>query len=214
MLPVAKRHTEIAVLIIWALVGVVLAFTAGLQYEILWVAAVLPAALWAICGLALSAAYLWRARQQESRRRNLLMALAAPGFIAVLILAWTPLERGGAGLLFQWRFMRMRTALDDLAADLSRSPSIVTKEDHSRLGRYVVDAGPPLRYAVPLPGGLIDNWCGIVHDPSGEVLQVNRFYDGDASWEDPVLADVKKLFGGDMFWCEHVESTYYRCCFT
>lgn len=73
-----------------------------------------------------------------------------------------------------------------------------------------VDAGPPIRVAF-VWDGIIDNWYGPVYDPSGKVLEANKL---KSNWEDPSLADIKKLFGGDMVGCRHLTGPWYFCSFT
>lgn len=66
---------------------------------------------------------------------------------------------------------------------------------------YIVDKGPPLRVAFPWPGGILDNWCGAVYDPSGYVLNSD-------------LRDVRGLFGGDIVHCSALGGAWSLCCFT
>ncbi len=79
---------------------------------------------------------------------------------------------------------------------------------------YFVEPGPPLRLAFPWPGGVIDNWCGAVYDPSKVVLQANKFTGDWDKWHDQVPIEVIRLFGGDMMYCAELEPPFYRCCFT
>ncbi len=68
-------------------------------------------------------------------------------------------------------------------------------------GDLSVEPGPPLRVAFPWPGGLMDNWCGAVYDPSGEVVHAEREH-------------VRQLFGGTLLSCSGLERNWYLCCFT
>lgn len=60
---------------------------------------------------------------------------------------------------------------------------------------YLVDPGPPPRVSFAW-GGMLDNWCGVVHDPSGRVLK-HGF--------DP---------GGVTLHVEHLWGNWYFCSFT
>jgi hypothetical protein len=76
-----------------------------------------------------------------------------------------------------------------------------------------VDAGPPLRVAFNW-GGMVDNWTGIVYDPTHEVLKAREFRSDWSNWDDPRLAKVKALFGGDLFRVRHLYGPWFICSFT
>ena len=58
------------------------------------------------------------------------------------------------------------------------------------------------RLAVPLPGPLAaGRWYALVYDPSGLVLETQRFAADGSNWNEPELAPVKRLFGGPWFMC-------------
>jgi hypothetical protein len=65
--------------------------------------------------------------------------------------------------------------------------------------RYIVEPGVPVRIAFPSPGGFLDNWCGVVYDRTGYVMNVRA---------------AEKFFGGDMISCRELQGPYYYCCFT
>ncbi len=77
----------------------------------------------------------------------------------------------------------------------------------------IADEGPPVRVAFSW-GGIIDNWHGIVYDPTGEVLKASEFKRDWSNWNDPKLHEVKKLFGGDMTSAKHLWGPWYYCTFT
>jgi hypothetical protein len=62
-----------------------------------------------------------------------------------------------------------------------------------------------------LLGGIIDNWTGVVYDPTGEVLKVNGFELFGDEWRE---AKVTQLFGGDMTSARHLKGHWYLCTFT
>lgn len=66
---------------------------------------------------------------------------------------------------------------------------------------YQVELGPT-RVAFPWPGGIIDNWFGVVHDPSGGVTRA------------PHDASIRELFGGDLIGVRHLWGPWYLCSFT
>jgi hypothetical protein len=78
---------------------------------------------------------------------------------------------------------------------------------------FVVDAGPPRRVAFPQPGGIIDNWEGVIHDPS-------RGLDGAVPPAGGVRGgfspppELVRVFGGSLLACRPVRDHFYRCWFT
>jgi hypothetical protein len=69
-----------------------------------------------------------------------------------------------------------------------------------RGSRVTIDYGPPVRYAFLQPGGLLDNWGGIIYDPSHKVAAETEH--------------LSELFGGDMMMCWHMKGAFYYCGFT
>lgn len=53
-----------------------------------------------------------------------------------------------------------------------------------------------------------------MYDPTGEVLKANRFKADWSNWNDPELASVKDLFGGDLRQARHLWGSWYYCAFT
>ena len=82
--------------------------------------------------------------------------------------------------------------------------------DEHRGVTYSVDLGPPVRVAFN-PEGMLDNWSGIIFDPTGEVMKADGF---DASGNFRAPEKVTKLFGGDLVSCRHLLDDYYACSFT
>ena len=77
-----------------------------------------------------------------------------------------------------------------------------------------VDPGPPRRIAFSW-GGILDNWRGVVYDPTGEVMKANIL--DRKTWpnrDDPDYASVAGLFGGTLVRAQHLEGNWYLCWFT
>ncbi|MEZ4279860.1 MAG: hypothetical protein R3F21_09645 [Myxococcota bacterium] len=198
-----------AAIVAWLGIGTVLALLAQVLFENLWVLAAVPVLVWAVSGLILLVLALWRARQGEQRRRHLLLSIA----VALGLLLFLPAARVGSWVTATIRFVVQRATYEAIVARESSAPSAEGLHDSGGL-RYVMDLGPPLRIAFIWPGGLIDNWCGAVYDPSGVVMRSSDF-DGDwATWHDQVPTSVIELFGGDLVHCEELAAPYYHCCFT
>ena len=77
-----------------------------------------------------------------------------------------------------------------------------------------VDQGPPVRVAFYWQRGVIDNWVGLVYDPTAEVMKANGFKRDWSNWGDPRLKTVKGLFGGDLLRAKRVGKDWYLCWFT
>ena len=84
----------------------------------------------------------------------------------------------------------------------------------SRYAQYEIDLGPPVRVAFTWQAGVTDNWVGLVYDPTGIVMNANQFKRDQSNWNEPSLAHVKHLFGGDIFQTRHLKDNWYLCFFT
>lgn len=136
------------------------------------------------------------------------MLLAVAGLVvAVAIVGWlTPVGKTFGAHCKLWR-------------EKERYQSVVARiaagADDSNLGYPVtVDSGPPLRIAFSW-GGILDNWRGVVYDPSGEVMKANIL--DMTTWsnrDDPGYASVAGLFGGTLIRAQHLEGDWYLCWFT
>ncbi|HCU24682.1 MAG TPA: hypothetical protein DF383_06675 [Deltaproteobacteria bacterium] len=190
----------------WVLFGVAIALTQRVQGEYLWILALFPVGIWALIGCGIFAAVAWGARHRSGRA----LALRNAAVLVVGGALFLPLASLGDYITEKVRFSWKRSSYERVVSWVSHQP---LQNGRSADGpvKYILDPGPPPRVAFPWPGGTIDNWCGVVHDPSGEVLSVNDF----ALWSDQWRgARVTKLFGGDMISCRLLEASYYFCCFT
>ncbi|MEZ5300845.1 MAG: hypothetical protein R3F11_09365 [Verrucomicrobiales bacterium] len=95
----------------------------------------------------------------------------------------------------------------EIAAEAARDPAAAAQHKGVE-----VDAGPPVRVAFS-SGGLLDNWHGIVHDPSGAVLDANL---PPGVWEtvDPAAREARAFFGGTLVRARHLWGDWYYCQFT
>jgi hypothetical protein len=76
---------------------------------------------------------------------------------------------------------------------------------------YIVDFGPPVRVAFN-PEGFLDNWNGIVFDPSGDVAKARGFNPVSGKFFAP--ENITNLFGGDLVQCRPYWGDFYECSFT
>jgi hypothetical protein len=159
--------------------------------------------------LILTVAEIWRQTKIQRFPRN---GVAVIVFVIVigLILYYLGPQYG-----FLARFYLFKPGYEETAKRLSQNypsdyPDTWYYDD---LSFAIVDKGPPIRVAIPLPGGLLDNFQAIVYDPSGEVGQLRQFK-LNPHWDDPEFNYLRNLFGGEMFYCAPIEKHWFYCWFT
>lgn len=188
----------------WFSIGPIVAFGGGVR--LWWPLAALGFLSWAVTPFLLLPAALWHAVRPDRRRRGLLLA------IVVVVGAWIQAQiflaaGSSADRLYFWRQVDRYERLlgrSDLDAGKPRWQCIEGV-------MVVVQPGEPRRVAFPLPGGLLDNWRGVVYDPSGEAMRVNALEKWSDQWRDDPVAG---WFGGDMVECRHLRDHFYLCSFT
>lgn len=196
-----SRRMEWGLIAAWALLALLLDLVWIDLYAQLWVGALLlPLALWLGIGwLAVLIAFQGFRDKRWAATLVLLAGLTTVGTIQSL---------AGDRMSQLARFYAMKPRYQAIVGSIERgaTPAAGT--------RYIVEAGPPLRVAFPWPGGLLDNWCGVVYDPSGLVLKVRDLRPDLSNLGDPTLREVRTLFGGDIRRCEPLGGPWYFCCFT
>ena len=205
------------VAIVWAATGVLLALLQRLLWDALWVAAIVPLIAYAAAGVVFLLAALgcaWRDRGEPHARRGFALA------VGILLVAGAALALGGGSLtaagdraLVRLRFERHRAAYERVVREVTAGAPRPGARPVAG-PRYHVDSGPPVRVAFPQPGGIIDNWEGVVYDPTGEVRAARgwRFDRGRQEFTAP--ASVRTLFGGDLVGCRSLGGPWYICSFT
>jgi hypothetical protein len=199
---------------IWLVSGLVLALTASLANAYLWILALVPIIIWAAVGLVLAIVSGWRLRRADQRRTAVLTLLCIVAGVVVFL----PVSQLGGSLTDKIRFAVERPRYEKVILALQdsiRTTGQPASGRHEHEGvRYLVNSGPPLRLAFPWPGGIIDNWCGAVYDPTGAVLKANNFTGEWSKWEEQVAPEIKGMFGGDLLGCSELKPPFYHCCFT
>ena len=127
--------------------------------------------------------------------------------VSVTIVGWlTPVGKTFGARCKLWR---------EKAYYQSVVAKVVASADDSEFNHpIIVDSGPPLRVAFSW-GGILDNWRGVVHDPTGEVMKANIL--DTKTWsnrDDPDYASVAGFFGGTLIRAQHLEGDWYLCWFT
>ncbi|HIG83281.1 MAG TPA: hypothetical protein EYG40_14360 [Verrucomicrobia bacterium] len=114
------------------------------------------------------------------------------------------------------RFYRLKSAYSEIVANV-KSETGPQKGNH--LGIYYrSEIDPVFRVTFPW-SGIVDNWYGIIYDPSGKVLRCNesdpRFPGpGPEAPEDKELSQIRMVFGGLLYKAEHLGNHWYLCWFT
>lgn len=149
-------------------------------------------------------------RSKSDRRRAWIAGATAPlALLCVVGLALPAIWAGDAAT--DWfRLFYNRSAYERIIADEQSSSD---NRDHLTANgiEYRVDRGPPIRIAFH-PDGFLDNWSGIVFDPTRRVASAQGW--GKFAGDYAVDPDLKSLFGGDLVSCTHMKGDYFRCSFT
>ena len=115
------------------------------------------------------------------------MAIASiPSSIAVLILVAPLITR----LVIYAEFAVMLPAYTRIVDIVTQvPPSRESSSGRTDELRYVVDDGPPVRVAFP-KGGLIDNWWGVIYDPSDAVAEAKGWSEARLPGSGAALASL------------------------
>jgi hypothetical protein len=199
----------------WIIAGLLLAFFEAPLFEALWVVALALWPLYALAGVVLLIVAALRLRAGEHGAPFAIGIVVACG-IGLWFTA-RPIARAGDHWIFQRRFARMRLAYERIIREVGQQSvsTASTRRDNRELYGvpFVIDRGPPTRVAFPQPGGILDNWEGIVYDSTGAIAAATGWQDGvPGRFSAP--RNVVKLFGGDLVGCEPIGDWFYRCWFT
>lgn len=197
-----------------AIVGVAVWATAALLYahfekEIdaaLWIMAVFPAGALLLTGLFLIVwAIIGLVRSRGKSRSDYAVLATVAATIALL--------HFGVPATLRWR-LDTRPRLAAHLAAIQKLPRYKW-DGYCRHNGCEIDPDAPkgtLRVSFPEPGGILDNYTAVIYDPTGAVMQANRY--NFSNWNDPAFAKVKRMFGGDLVWAEPLGGGWYRCGFT
>ena len=150
-------------------------------------ASLLIAPMLGIFGVVVICISTWYAAKHRTRLALLSVVIATATWVAWI---FAPLDLAGVYVKFWFE----RSSYDVAVAE-----TIGGKEPACVLTRKCeFQKGVAANLAFPWEG-IIDNWIGVVHDPSGEIVDVERF---------------KSAFGGDLLSCRHLSGPYFLCSFT
>ncbi len=143
-------------------------------------------------------------------RDRIVVYAAAPTLLVITIcLSWPSLALGSyTGTMS--RLMLNRGNYEAIIAKVRSNPKPAWFHDDDGV-TYSVDLGPPIRVAFN-PAGMLDNWSGIIYDPTGDVMLADGFDPKTGKFVAP--DKVTKLFHGDLVSCRWLWGDYYDCSFT
>lgn len=196
------------VTLLWLGLGLLLSLSSQLLIEHLWILALAPAGAWILMGAVLMFVALWRLRRAAERP----FALRVIGSVLGGVVLYYPISLLGARITAQTRFRWNQSQYESLVARRPPPDGRLGAIQYADGLEFIVDPGPPWRVAFPWPGGIIDNWCGAVFDPTGRVVPSKDGVGGGP--RSTVPEDLFKLFGGDLVSCRSLSPPYYLCCFT
>lgn len=124
-------------------------------------------------------------------RRRFFVALSLSVFVIAVWGIWilAPTREVGKTVKFWYEEADYLMAVEELKR--TGNPRCVA------LGKCGIDDGPPLRLVFSW-GGLLNNWGGVVYDPSGLVMYQVR---------------PRSLLGSELIRCEHLKEDFYLCGF-
>lgn len=148
----------------------------------------------------------------QSIGNRLLCVLSGLGMPVVLLASTVLFMATGQSLGTSAKLLIMRSHYEDIIAEAARHP----KEDEGAIFKeyataFYIDYGPPIRAAFPSGFRFLDNWNGIVYDPTGDVMLADG-WDNQGNWRAPER--ITKLFDGDIVSCRPLWGDYYHCSFT
>ena len=192
------------------IVGFVSAWLKGLGF-LLFIFGVPIAILQLLIGLVFSFVRGQKLSNEETKTRNKIFILSASPllFICMILLSW-PLLIAGRHFGAMSRLLVNYAHYKSIITKIEKSPKPSWFEDDGGI-TYSVDLGPPIRVAFT-PAGMLDNWSGIIYDPTGDIMQAHGFDSVTGKFAAP--EKVTKLFGGDLVSCRHLWGRYYDCSFT
>lgn len=80
--------------------------------------------------------------------------------------------------------------------------------------QYSVDKLSDPIFVFRFGDGILDNWRGIIYDPSGDVKKAEVFYREGKSWNSSEYSKLKSVFGGDLIQVQHIRGPFYLGTFT
>lgn len=159
---------------------------------------------------------IWLVRAARMRvhvdglNKRILLFAAAPTFLVATVFAALPVLWAGSFIGSFTRLVANRSHYESIIDRVRAAKTPVWHEEDDGV-TYSTDLGPPVRVAFN-PAGMLDNWSGIIYDPTGDVMLADGFDPNKGKFLAPER--VTKLFGGDLVKCRRLLSDFYICSFT
>ena len=114
------------------------------------------------------------------------------------------------------RFQRLKPTYSEIIEKLSSGK--IPGEGNYLGTRYESETDPDLKVSFSW-GGIVDNWYGIIYDPSGKIMQINKSepFKGRDPGSPKVAKELEKIrmvFGGALYKAEKLGDHWYLCWFT
>lgn len=154
----------------------------------------------------------WQRRQDF--RNALILGLAPFATFAIAVALALPVTWGVAWCLDWTSFLGNRSEYQEivrLAQEGAFNGPAEGFQEHDGI-TFMIDEGRPLRVAFLMPGGFLDNWSGVIYDPTGDVMLADGWDVQTGVFFAPER--VTKLFYGDLVSCRHLSGRFYQCSFT
>lgn len=151
---------------------------------------------------------LWGSRPLRDHWAPFWPAALALGCVVALILSSRHLGQLGVWIAF----LSERRTYELVVAEV-RSGRIRQHRGEYDGVSFQVDRGPPARVAFDW-GGVIDNWNGVVWDPTGVVASADGWRQEGGRLQLTAAPESRELFGGDLVWCRRLSEDYFYCEFT
>lgn len=180
-------------------------FGVGLQFTVL----LLGGLAFAAFGFLLVVASLFQAISSWPDKRQVVrVGLGVPAIIVTAVLLSVPMLVIGNQTFIWGTVLLGRDWMNSVIAEAQGHPDI---DSGGTVIPYSVDRSGPVRVVFVTNPGFLDNWSGIVFDPTRRVELANGW---DSSGKFLAPADVTKLFGGDLVSCRRLIDHFYHCGFT
>jgi hypothetical protein len=112
------------------------------------------------------------------------------------------------------RFYRLKPEYSEIVAKV-KSETIPQQGNHNGIP-YNSENDPVFRISFAW-AGIIDNWYGIIYDPSGKIIRCNESdprFTGQAPEDDDELGQIRMVFGGLLYKAEPLGNHWHLCWFT
>jgi hypothetical protein len=206
-----RAGTSVAPILIWFVAGIALLVAFELIENPFIAMMLLPvvALIYLAIAVVLLVGYV-RIAIKERNKKSWTAVASIPGLVVVLMLIAPLITRLVVYAEFAAKLPAYTRIVDAVTKVPSSREPLFQPADEVM---YYVDKGPPVRVAFP-KNGIIDNWWGIIYDPSDAVAQARGWNFDTGAQVFTAPPEIRTLFGGDLVSCWRLYRHYYSCSFT